>query len=148
MEKVRFGIVGAGNQGTYYSNGLFKGGKIENAVLTAVCDYRAEKLDAIKEKYENEYHTTSESVNVVFEEVEYSSKYSYITDSSAFDKNYVYTDYTIDNGKVVMVTYSNGTDDVVFLLNYNSFPVTVRLGEGREYNLSKYDYIRLDKEVQ
>ena len=50
MEKVRFGIVGAGNQGTYYSNGLFKGGQIENAVLTAVCDNRAEKLDAIKEK--------------------------------------------------------------------------------------------------
>ena len=50
MEKVRFGIVGAGNQGTYYSNGLFKEGKIENGVLTAVCDYRAEKLNAIKEK--------------------------------------------------------------------------------------------------
>ena len=50
MEKVRFGIVGAGNQGTYYANSLFKEGQIKNGVLTAVCDNRAVKLDAIKEK--------------------------------------------------------------------------------------------------
>ena len=50
MEKVRFGIVGAGNQGTYYANSLFKEGQIKNGVLTAVCDNRAVKLDAIKGK--------------------------------------------------------------------------------------------------
>ena len=50
MEKVRFGIVGAGNQGTYYANNLFKAGAINNAVVTAICDYRPVKLDAIKEK--------------------------------------------------------------------------------------------------
>ena len=50
MEKVKFGIVGAGNQGTYYANSLFKGGQIKNAVLVAICDNRQVKLDAIKEK--------------------------------------------------------------------------------------------------
>ena len=50
MEKVRFGIVGAGNQGTHYADALFKGGKIENGVVTAICDNRSVKLEAIKEK--------------------------------------------------------------------------------------------------
>lgn len=50
MEKVKFGIIGAGNQGTHYAHVLFKGGMIENGVLTAICDYRPVKLDAIKEK--------------------------------------------------------------------------------------------------
>ena len=48
MEKVKFGIIGAGNQGTFYANSLYKEGKLENVVLTAICDNRAEKLDAIK----------------------------------------------------------------------------------------------------
>ena len=50
MEKVKFGIIGAGNQGTHYANCLFKEGKIKNGVLTAVCDNRPAKLAAIKEK--------------------------------------------------------------------------------------------------
>ena len=54
MEKVKFGIIGAGNQGTHYAQVLFKGGVIENGVLTAICDYRPVKLDAIKEKMADE----------------------------------------------------------------------------------------------
>ncbi len=53
MEKVKFGIIGAGNQGTHYAKALFEGGKIENGVLTAVCDNRPAKLAAIKEKLED-----------------------------------------------------------------------------------------------
>ena len=49
MEKVRFGIVGMGNQGTYYTKNLFTQDKIENGVLTAVCDWNPVKLDAAKE---------------------------------------------------------------------------------------------------
>lgn len=48
MEKVRFGIVGMGNQGTYYTKNLFTQDKIENGVLTAVCDWNPVKLDAAK----------------------------------------------------------------------------------------------------
>ena len=36
MEKIRFGIVGAGNQGTLYSEKIFGAGKVENGVVTAV----------------------------------------------------------------------------------------------------------------
>ena len=50
MNKIRFGIIGVGNQGTYYSNGLLKEGKIENGVLTAICDIKKERVDALVEK--------------------------------------------------------------------------------------------------
>ena len=49
MKKIRFGIVGIGNQGSYYSSDLFKGGKIENGVLAAVCDNNPAKLNRAKE---------------------------------------------------------------------------------------------------
>ncbi len=49
MEKVRFGIIGMGNQGTYYSKYLFASGEIENGVLSAVCDGRPARLDAARE---------------------------------------------------------------------------------------------------
>ena len=52
MEKVRFGIVGLGNQGSYYTKGLFAKDKIENGVLSAVCDWNPARLDAVKEALE------------------------------------------------------------------------------------------------
>ncbi len=47
MEKVRFGIIGVGNMGSGHSKNLLAG-KVENGVLTAVCDLKQSKLDAIK----------------------------------------------------------------------------------------------------
>ena len=38
MKKVRFGIIGIGNQGNYYAK-LLKEGKIENGELVAICDW-------------------------------------------------------------------------------------------------------------
>ena len=54
MEKVKFGIIGAGNQGTHYATTLFKGGKIENGVISAICDNRPAKLAAIQEKMQDD----------------------------------------------------------------------------------------------
>ena len=48
MEKVRFGIVGVGNQGSTYACGLFDNGRIENGVLSAVCDTNKVKLNLLK----------------------------------------------------------------------------------------------------
>ena len=47
MEKVRFGIIGVGNMGTSHAK-KFLGGKVENGVLTAVCDLKPERMDAIR----------------------------------------------------------------------------------------------------
>ena len=50
MEKIRFGIVGVGNQGTHYAVQLFAKGEIENGVVSAICDVSDLKINAIKEK--------------------------------------------------------------------------------------------------
>lgn len=50
MKKIRFGIIGLGNQGTYYSTKLFSEGQIENGELTAICDVNPAKLERAKER--------------------------------------------------------------------------------------------------
>lgn len=52
MKKVRFGIIGMGNQGSYYAN-LLKDGKIDNGVLVGVCDNNSSKLKFAEEKFED-----------------------------------------------------------------------------------------------
>lgn len=69
----------------------------------------------------------------------YTSKYSFLTDSGAYDENYVYTDYTSDRGNIVLVTYTKGDKKVQFLLNYNIYTVEVKLGD-KTYTLGKYEY--------
>ena len=50
MEKIRFGIIGAGNQGTLYSQKIFGRGQIDNGVVTAICDTNPNKLEILKGK--------------------------------------------------------------------------------------------------
>jgi len=50
MDKVRFGVIGAGNMGSGHAASLH-GGHVEGAVLTAVCDIDPERLKTINEKY-------------------------------------------------------------------------------------------------
>jgi len=50
MKKVRFGIIGMGNQGTYYAN-LLKDEKVDNGILVAICDNNEKKLEFAKEKF-------------------------------------------------------------------------------------------------
>ena len=53
MKKIRFGIIGAGNQGSSYICNLFDEGKIENGIVSAVCDSNSVKLKLIQEKTKN-----------------------------------------------------------------------------------------------
>ncbi len=48
MEKIRYGIVGLGNQGLYYLLGIFDKGKIENGYVTALCDNDPNKIEYTK----------------------------------------------------------------------------------------------------
>lgn len=45
MEKIRYGIVGLGNQGTAYAKEFFVKEQVANAVLTAVCDNDPKKVE-------------------------------------------------------------------------------------------------------
>ena len=63
MEKVRFGIVGCGNMGTGHAKN-FREEKIDNGVLSAVCDINPKKLDAFKERFGDsiKYFTKAEDM--------------------------------------------------------------------------------------
>lgn len=50
MDKVRFGIVGCGNMGSGHAKNICNC-KIENGVLTAVCDINPKKLKFMKEEF-------------------------------------------------------------------------------------------------
>ena len=49
MKKVRIGIIGIGNMGSVHAGNIIDG-KCPELELSAVCDIKAEKLEAIKEK--------------------------------------------------------------------------------------------------
>jgi len=53
MDKVRYGIIGVGNQGSTYVLKYFDGGMIEGGELTAVCDINPEKIQNIKNNLKN-----------------------------------------------------------------------------------------------
>ncbi len=103
-----------------------------------------ERIDAIIAKYTSVFNgsydadgkLTKNVVNVVYSFV-YPTD-AYITDSFALDSDYIYTDYTIDNGNVTMVTYKKGDSVVRFILNYNNYAVTVKLDADHVYTLEKY----------
>ena len=53
MEKVRYGIVGLGNQGSHYQINLFDKGEIPNAEITALCDIDPKKIESMKGRTTN-----------------------------------------------------------------------------------------------
>ena len=125
-----------------------------NVSVEQLCrDYELDHLVShVIDKYEIQYSQGSVEVTVNADEINYKSKYKYVTDSNATDENYVKTDFTCDNGNVVTVTYEreiNGEKEtVVFLLNYNVFSVKIRIDETLHPNYLEYcdkdGYIILD----
>ena len=53
MEKVRYGIIGLGNQGSSYMYNIFDKNKIDGAVVSACCDNNPAKIEAMKAKTTN-----------------------------------------------------------------------------------------------
>lgn len=50
MNRVKFGIIGLGNQGKHYFEDLFCANKIQNGYVSALCDIDEDKLKRIKNK--------------------------------------------------------------------------------------------------
>ena len=53
MEKIRYGIIGLGNQGSHYALKIFDAGKAVDAYVSAMCDINPAKIEAMKEKTAN-----------------------------------------------------------------------------------------------
>ena len=72
MKKIRFGIIGLGNQGGYYALSLFDKGKIENGVVAAGCDLNTVKIKNVKKNARNQ-------------EIQYFTDYKEMLDSGFCD---------------------------------------------------------------
>ncbi len=104
-------------------------------------------LESVLADFKAEYtHTASEpTVLVSVDTLDYESKYQYVTGSTARDDNYDYTDYTVANDLIVMVTYGHVDGRIrSFILNYNIYSVEVALENGEKYVIDKYDFARID----
>ena len=75
----------------------------------------------------------------------YTSKYDYVTDSFAEDKDYDHSDFTCDNGNIVKVTYTNKATGAtqVFYLNYNTFAVEITVSEGVSYTVAGLGFVKV-----
>ena len=93
MEKVRFGIVGLGNQGSAYANSFFVQGKVENGVLTAVCDNDPKKIEIFKQN--------------VTENVKFYSDYKEMINSGEIDAVLVDTPH-YDHPEITSYALSHG----------------------------------------
>ena len=105
-------------------------------------------LAVLVEEYTDQYPgSDTETLNVevaVGALDQYVSEHSFYTLSDCLaGDDYVVTDYTLDNGKVAIVTYQKGDSVVRFILNYNIYTVNVRL-DGEVYTLDKYSYVKIE----
>ncbi len=116
-------------------------------------------LNAVVVKYAAEYPEKAGAVEITFDksQMQYTSVYDFVTDSVANAENYDYTDFTCDNGSIVIVTYKdtaagdNGKT-VLFILNYNNYPVKVRLDNTidktleavREETIKPLDFVKIE----
>ncbi len=88
--------------------------------------------------------------DVYAEEVDIIYDFNRTTSDANDRENYVSTAYTLDDERLVMVTYSDaykGADEVKevrFILNYNIFGVKVIM-DGITYEIPSYGYVRIDK---
>ncbi len=107
----------------------------------AVSEGFAEKLDALIAEHATAAGTHAVSISSV---TDYESKtaYNFFTSSSGDDADYELTKYSLSDGSIVLVTYSNGIDTVELLLNFNIFDVKVKYN-GEDHVLGKYDFIRI-----
>ncbi len=124
---------------------------VKNSIIEKAYKEIDEKIDLIESGYKNGQVV----VDVVGEDIVYDSQYSYVTDSIANAEDYEYTEFTSDNGSVVMVVYKDPDtgNEVIFLLNYNNFSVELNVdntidsklsdGETKKYTLGAYGCYKL-----
>ena len=53
MDKIRYGIIGLGNQGTHYALKIFDNGNANDACVSAMCDINPSKIENMREKTSN-----------------------------------------------------------------------------------------------
>ncbi len=89
------------------------------------------RVSALVEDFSADYPKADKSYEIALsaENVNYRSRYNFVTASLATDVNYKSTDYTCDNKNIVMVTYLDEEtgNTTLFFINYNVYDVKVKL---------------------
>ncbi len=100
----------------------------------------ADSVRVLCEAYANDSGTLTAEIGAL----DYETQYHYVTSSdSQSGAAYETTDYTLADGSIVLVTYSDGTHLYRFLLNYNTFSVRLNFG-GETIELPAIGYQRLE----
>ena len=149
--------------------------KAKDAAIAKIEDYISSELsefgfiallDQLVEKYTVKYPEKNGAVKIAFNKdgavvtgidvapvaFEYDTKHNFSSNSNSDvdEDEYDSSDYTVDNGNVVTVTYKDTSSadgkEVVFLINYNNYDVEVKIN-GVLYKISRMNYVRIDKEV-
>jgi hypothetical protein len=98
------------------------------AAITAITGMAiTDAQKAVLDRFEATYCTNSEDAYTINSFGVIVKLKDHSTPSFAQDDIYVSTDYTEDSGRIVLVTYAKGDSKVHFVLNYNTYAVTVRL---------------------
>lgn len=118
---------------------------LASALTNTFADTLDEAFEAKIAQYMDGMENTEADIVVSIGNVAYESAYKYFTrsDAQSAEGTYEETWSTVHDHTVVLVTYSDGTNRVRFLLNFNQFAVDVRI-DGQVYSLSKYGYQKLD----
>ncbi len=113
---------------------------LEDEFKQELLDNFVAKLDELSAPLEAQHPMDDDAHAVVFNAIDYQPQNNYLTSSEADDGHaYETTVFTNDNGNIVLVTYSDGTNTKSFILNYNIFAVTVTMN-GKTYTLDQYEF--------
>ncbi len=119
----------------------------EISLYDAICNIVSDLADDFTEDYPKA--EKSYEVALSAENVNYRSRFNFITDSMATDNDYRNTEYTCDNKNIVMVTYLDveSGKETIFFINYNVYDVKIKidasLHEGIDDKLDEFGYITL-----
>ena len=94
MKKIRFGLIGLGNQGFSYTTDIFDKGEIENGILAAACDINPSKIENVK-------------VNTTNRDIVYFNDYKKMLDSGLIDVAMVETPH-YQHPEIVMECLKRG----------------------------------------
>lgn len=105
--------------------------KVANAIAaitgTPITAAQEKILDDFAAKYCVEGAGDSVIDSIVISEIDNPLSNKVTNSHAQAGDKYDRTDYTVDSGRIVLVTYAKGDSVVHFVLNYNTFDVTVRL---------------------
>lgn len=111
---------------------------IKNSIDAAIAKYET-PADSVNH---NTYVIGSDTYDFIvnINSIEYTPNYN-ITDAESTE-DYTPTEYTIGDGSIVMVTYTDGTSTVRFVINYNLYDITVKI-DGVKRTVGAYSFIRI-----